>query len=1387
MTFEFDGFGLLRGEQDRNGNRVEFEYELGRDNGEGFRLASLTNQGGLTTEFHYRSDVGRELAAVTDPYGVVTRFQDGKVISSPPDLDNDATNDQSLQITAGVGLRFTNSAGAAVDDVEDPYVFSLLDAIENSDVALLAPAGNIGRLQSELPSGVSEATATFRRAYNSVTESEPEATKYQFNGFGLLTARAAPAVDGQVSGEGEVWQWDRNDDGQVIVARTPAGRGYTDGLGITLPSGGFDVVSYSYDEDGNLETVTYADETYDTYAYDAAKYHQVSSFTDRNGTVTTYVLDSRGNAEEKHVDPLGLDLTTKFTYTETPESLSDLAGGLLLTQTSAEGRVTTFEYYVDALTAADLAKFGRLKSKTYTQEEDESESSLVESYDYDLLGNLVSKTDVNNVRTAFRYDRLRQLVEQRLGGEVNTLTGELTGGILVALNTYDAAGNLKSTTVPSPDASTGYTTTLEYDFWNRLLKTTQPEAVGQHGAPITEYTYTADGLTETVKDARGHVTTYEYDARRRVVEITESGSSDGVVARSGGSAYTGATSSQTAYDAADRVKSTTDALGHTTYFTYDELGRSIRTQSPDPDGGGSLTAPVTRIERDDEARTVAEYSPNPSGSGEVYVRKYFDKAGRLIRVQQPQLVMPAGIPEHAESEYFKITTYEYYDDGKLKTERTGLSFIDEPENADALNADGSIDSEESSDHDVVQNTVSYTYDFFGRLKSTSVNAFNSTAGIATTSKSYALETVGGKEVLVVRETSADLQYEVLANLGDDTPFQTVTTYDEFGRVAQIRGVDPDKKLLTNGALASSLTKYEYFADGRLKRTIETYVGGESDPNNQITSYTYDELGRKRTTTSNGTPVNYTYDELGRLLETRSAEGTSTTNIYNSAGQLTKTVSKEKQTDPEADPAEVTSTVYKYDQVGATYSSTVTGRTETKYEYDALDRQTSSRVTYLEGGGTPEARTTTYAANGMVAATSDGKVSTTYAYDAHGRTLSETGDELTPDTPPLPTRTTVRAYDDLALSESLTINDKNRTTWNFDGLGRVLAEQLLEKSGSVFTALSGVLTYAYDEIGNVVAYTDRNDREFVYFYDNVGRKTGETWLGDPDDYAETYTYDQWGRTASIANHEIEYTYLYDAQGRLSHSSIYGYVHNSIDIAYVYDSFDRLTSRAVAGYPETDVSYLTDFQYDEANRLTTATFSQYDSLNAVYYSLGAVGWTYGRDDLIETIQRGHFRTTFGYDDANHLTSILHVAAVDGPSEWEIAEFTYGDYDEFDRYTSYVGPDGERHYRYDSRGQLIEVTDDLSAMLESYAYDAEGNRTDSTSTEGLAVGDYENGAHDRLESDGTYDYEYDAQGNRLAKENIFTGEREEYIWDHRNRLTQVNFKDVARRHHENHCVRV
>jgi YD repeat-containing protein len=56
------------------------------------------------------------------------------------------------------------------------------------------------------------------------------------------------------------------------------------------------------------------------------------------------------------------------------------------------------------------------------------------------------------------------------------------------------------------------------------------------------------------------------------------------------------------------------------------------------------------------------------------------------------------------------------------------------------------------------------------------------------------------------------------------------------------------------------------------------------------------------------------------------------------------------------------------------------------------------------------------------------------------------------------------------------------------------------------------------------------------------------------------------------------------------------------------------------------------------------------------------------------------------------------------------------------------------------------------------------------------YATGDNNLVLSDGVYDYQYDAEGNRTRRTHIASGEVTDYEWDHRNRLTQVVTKDAT-----------
>jgi YD repeat-containing protein len=115
----------------------------------------------------------------------------------------------------------------------------------------------------------------------------------------------------------------------------------------------------------------------------------------------------------------------------------------------------------------------------------------------------------------------------------------------------------------------------------------------------------------------------------------------------------------------------------------------------------------------------------------------------------------------------------------------------------------------------------------------------------------------------------------------------------------------------------------------------------------------------------------------------------------------------------------------------------------------------------------------------------------------------------------------------------------------------------------------------------------------------------------------------------------------------------------------------------------------------------------------------------------------------------------------------------YDTHGRAASFTAPEGTFVYGYDNTHQLTSATFTVAPGYtggtpagESFNFDATGNRQ----TTGSSV------SHNRLLSDGTFNYTYDGEGNRTSRTNIATGATILYSWDHRNRLTRVEYRNTS-----------
>ncbi len=150
-----------------------------------------------------------------------------------------------------------------------------------------------------------------------------------------------------------------------------------------------------------------------------------------------------------------------------------------------------------------------------------------------------------------------------------------------------------------------------------------------------------------------------------------------------------------------------------------------------------------------------------------------------------------------------------------------------------------------------------------------------------------------------------------------------------------------------------------------------------------------------------------------------------------------------------------------------------------------------------------------------------------------------------------------------------------------------------------------------------------------------------------------------------------------------------------------------------------------------------------------------------------------SAYGFDLAGRLTSLAHAK---GQTALAGYEWTF---DAGNRMTGFASDaDGTAAYTHDPASQLTaaDYTYQPAVPDEAYTYDANGNR----------VNGYTVGVNNRMTSDGTYRYLYDAEGNRTARfldadqsGTITAGDTDitTYQWDHRNRLSAVRrYPDFA-----------
>ena len=1080
------------------------------------------------------------------------------------------------------------------------------------------------------------------------------ADRYTFDATGRLVSKT------DRNGERVELTWSAGS----LVVRTPDGRTLTlsrDASGrvvrLTGPGAVPRVVTYGYDPQGRLVSVTDSRGKTWTYAYDAAG--RMTSDTNPLGEATVNTFD---------------------------------AAGRIATQTNPRGGVWRFGYSVagDATTTRVEDPTGVVTSYAYdrgllqTKTVDPDGTPSVWRTTYDAAGNPTRTQDAWGVSTAASYDARGNAVTRSDGaGNLTRYTYDSFDQPLTVTDAeqhtttygYDDRGNLLSVGVPRSTTVTAVTS-YERDpvHPDDVLSVTDPDG------RVTRMTWSAAGLLAS-REIGGGRTTWTTDDYGSVLEVTAPrGNQPGADAPRYRTSFD--------YDGGGLLLTHRSAQG-TSLSTYDDAGRLLtitdetqRTTSSAwwPDGSlRSTTGPdrrTTSFAFDLTGRPTATTGPDGATTTSTY-----DSHGRLATETRPSgNVTTATAAERAA----RTVTYSY--DDASRTRRVSSpnpaavgSTVVVTTQSDTAGRPWKVTDPEGG-------TNTTTYDALNRVSQV-VDA----AGKATTFRyDWAGATTGVTDPLLNSSTTAYSPGGLPTSVSDQEQHTTAFTYNAAGRLEQT--IEPQGTCAGCSA-ADYTTRYGYDADGNrtsvrdaLGRTTSAAydqlgrVEQQTDAKGGVIAYTHDAAGRLLTVQAPDTgTLGYTYAADGTLAGRRSPRGALTSYAYDTAGRLAS------ETDGLGRKRALTWTVD-----GQIATQTAARGVTTTYAYDALGRLV--RRSYSEG--TP-AVTFAYDRASRRAAMTDAAGRQDYGYDALGRvtSISRAG-----------TGTWRYGYDDAGNLSTRTRPDGSLESWSFDRAG--LPTQVSTPAGTssfTFDPAGHLLasrqpngtteTQSWDRVGQLASVTtSRGTTSLVsqmitrdavdnptqvavrrgtsaetrsYLYDSAQRLAGVCYVPlasctGPSAATQSWTYDVDGNRATEKNGTgagTTTTYAYDATDRLTSrktgnktvSLTYdadGNVLNDGTTSYSYDAENRTASTRTGTGTATAVQRDGDGNLLKQTTGTAATSYTWDLAGSVPHlatTTGTAATSYRYDPLgrLSTLSSGTVHQTVGHDAIGTVTDLLSSA--------------------------------------------------------------------------------------------------------------------------------------------------
>lgn len=1320
----YDAFGRVDTRIDANGNASRVAYD---------RLGRVVT----TTDAN-----GAEHVTTYDAFDRVLTQRDA--------LGNSTSYAYNL---ADRSVTVTTPEGVSVTTVHNRHgqTSSITDGRLHTTTYSYDKSGNL--LQTQAPKGVGTSTTYGKTGLKlSTTDARGTVTAYSYDAANRLLTRTVDPTGLQL-----ITRYQYDDKGQALRVTDPGGIAT-----VTEYDLGGRVVSQTIDPSGgtyaglNLRTVY----THDTDG-------STLSVLGPDGRLTRYTYDGAGRRIKEQVDPLGLNLTRSYAYDgegNVAKSIDgegnatlfiydkanrlaftiDAMGGVQQNSYDAEGRLSSQSTYAALVPVA--AWNGVAPSLTTMQALLPTLGAVaIQSRRYDRDGRLSFSVDATGAVVKYSYDAGGDVIETRAYArriDLKQWNGVIDPPVVAddehdqrSRNVYDALGR-KTYTIDGTgavvqqvfDANGNVKERFAYSLRVPATTAATTQALAAAVALVADpardlhdiYVYDRAGRQTSRTDGMGAVTTQTYDSNGNVTSRTD--------AKTQVTRYT--------YDTAGRLVHTLGPLGQLEKNTYDAAGRITLTtryaRAVDTTGLGTALTPgqlqalaVQTPEKDQRQYSVYDKSGRLSATvdalgnvvtfardGNSNITKRSAWASPISMAAWVPGTMPAPSADPANDQHTRL----FYDGmGREAFTVDALGYAVRRQ----YNAQGQLERITRYATAVPAQTAN-TYDAL--LQAATNGAAG--AGSAPQVTIYGYDAAGNR----IRQTSA---------FGQPEAATTLYVYDGLGRLT--RTIDPRGVELSQSDTPSALNErkllgYINAGSGGLKASDLSPAQREELVARYSTVNEYDAAGHKISVTDALDGVTRSeYDATGHVVRITDPRGNAAFYYFDAAGRVTLSVDPEGYaTATTYDPLGQTLSVKRYfNRVNGTYGvaqppalpSANPSDALTRFEYDAAGRL--SRTIDAESNS----ENYTYNALGQ-RETLTNKLggTTTYTYDQLGRKVSETLPVTSRNADGQSVAVVNRyAYDAFGnktgTTEAAGLPEQRVTQFKYDGLNREIEQR--QAAVSIYTAAGGWTTATptrrstYDASGNLIAVVDPNGGRTRVWFDANNRKVAEvsatgtlsTWGYDPagnvmaqniyGDILSLPVGDAQPVPLNAANVRTT-TYKVDANNRILSSTIaqveYGEYNSKTGQYTVFDRRD-LTLRSFYDANGNVVR--------QENAANAAALTWYDKLGQKVLEVDAMGYgvRWERDANGAVFRETRFAKSIALGSLSESTALDTILAkFESRATDQITEYTY---DRNGRTTS----ESRLGVAYASVGTNGTLTENVTAAIQRYGYDAMGNRTSVT----------------------------------------------------------------------------